>query len=97
MFLQAIPLTVVSGNSFALFLKSQRKWENSPLQDEHRDQFKALCLEHKYDAASHILPHGSYLVNLAQEDPEKATQAYKAFIDDLGRCEALGVGLYNFQ
>ncbi|KAL8797673.1 MAG: hypothetical protein Q9195_000025 [Heterodermia aff. obscurata] len=85
------------GNAFALFLKSQRKWENPPLQDEQRDQFKALCLEHKYDAASHILPHGSYLVNLAQEDPEKAAQAHKAFIDDLGRCEALGVRLYNFH
>ncbi|GAA5231908.1 hypothetical protein GCM10025794_30100 [Massilia kyonggiensis] len=40
-----------SGNAFALFLKSQRKWENPPLQDDHRDQFRQLCLEHKYDGA----------------------------------------------
>ena len=80
--------------------------------DDHRDQFKALCCEHKYDAArygasihlqsrfgrpyswsscSHVLPHGSYLVNLAQEDAEKATQAYSAFLDDLHRCESLYV------
>lgn len=92
-----------------MFLKSQKKWENPPLQDDHRDQFKALCGEHKYDAArygvnshlqrrlnqpyssfpySHILPHGSYLVNLAQEDAEKATQAYNAFLEDLKRCES---------
>ena len=47
--------------------------------------------------ASHILPHGSYLVNLAQENPDKAKQAYDAFLDDLQRCEALEIKLYNFQ
>ncbi|GIK06986.1 hypothetical protein Aspvir_002639 [Aspergillus viridinutans] len=87
----------IGGNSFALFLKSQRKWENPPLQDEHRDQFRQMCLEHKYDGAKHILPHGSYLVNLAQEDKAKAKQAYDAFLDDLHRCEALGITLYNFH
>ncbi|PKX95563.1 DNA-(apurinic or apyrimidinic site) lyase APN1 [Aspergillus novofumigatus IBT 16806] len=85
------------GNSFALFLKSQRKWENPPLQDDHRDQFRQMCLEHKYDGAKHILPHGSYLVNLAQEDKTKAKQAYDSFVDDLRRCEALGITLYNFH
>ncbi|KAL8999213.1 MAG: hypothetical protein Q9169_001878 [Polycauliona sp. 2 TL-2023] len=87
----------IGGNAFALFLKSQRKWENPPLQDEHRDGFKTNCVEHKYDATRHILPHGSYLVNLAQEDPDKAKQAYSSFLEDLQRCEALGVKLYNFH
>lgn len=45
----------------------------------------------------HILPHGSYLVNLAQNDKAKAKQAYDSFVDDLRRCEALGITLYNFQ
>lgn len=87
----------IGGNSFAMFLKSQRKWDNPPLQDEHRDQFKALCKEHKYDAASHVLPHGSYLVNLANPEPEAASKAYSGFIDDLHRCEALGIKYYNFH
>ena len=43
------------------------------------------------------MPHGSYLVNLAQEDPEKHTQGYNAFVDDLHRCESLGIKLYNFH
>ena len=87
----------IGGNSFALFLKSQRKWTSPPLAPEARDQFKAFCLEHKYDAAKHVLPHGSYLVNLAQADAEKADQAYACFLDDLQRCEALGIKLYNFH
>ena len=87
----------IGGNSFALFLKSQRKWTSPPLAPEARDQFKAFCEEHKFDAAKYVLPHGSYLVNLAQADPEKADQAYTCFLDDLQRCEALGIKLYNFH
>ncbi|CZR50230.1 probable endonuclease 4 [Phialocephala subalpina] len=87
----------IGGNAFALFLKSQRKWTSPPLAPEARDQFKAFCLEHKYDAAKHVLPHGSYLVNLAQPDPEKADQAYNCFLDDLQRCETLSIKLYNFH
>lgn len=87
----------IGGNSFALFLKSQRKWVSPPLADEARDQFHAYCKEHQYDPAKHVLPHGSYLVNLAQIDEEKAEQAYQCFVDDLKRCDALGIGLYNFH
>ncbi|CAG8978964.1 hypothetical protein HYALB_00012417 [Hymenoscyphus albidus] len=87
----------IGGNSFALFLKSQRKWTSPPLAPEAKDQFKAFCLEHQYDAAKHVLPHGSYLVNLAQKDAEKAKQAYTCFLDDLNRCEQLGIRLYNFH
>jgi AP endonuclease 1 len=87
----------IGGNAFALFLKSQRKWDNPALSDDSRDAFHAHCRTHKYDAASHVLPHGSYLVNLAQEDKDKAKQAYDAFLDDLHRCESLGVKLYNFH
>jgi endonuclease IV len=39
------------GNAFALFLKSQRKWDNPPLQNEHKEQFLKFCLDHDYDAA----------------------------------------------
>ncbi|CAG8198926.1 unnamed protein product [Penicillium salamii] len=87
----------IGGNAFALFLKSQRKWDNPALQDEHRDQFHKLCAEKGYDASKHVLPHGSYLVNLAQSDKAKAKQAYTSFLDDLRRCEALGIKLYNFH
>lgn len=87
----------IGGNSFALFLKSQRKWASPPLAPEVRDQFHVFCKEHHFDAGSHVLPHGSYLVNLAQADVEKAEQAYTCFLDDLQRCEALGIRLYNFH
>ncbi|KAJ6113890.1 Endodeoxyribonuclease IV [Penicillium sp. IBT 18751x] len=87
----------IGGNAIALFLKSQRKWDNPPLQDDVRDQFRKLCIEKNYDASKHILPHGSYLVNLAQNDKAKSDQAYNSFLEDLRRCEALGITLYNFH
>lgn len=87
----------IGANSFALFLKSQRKWASPPLADEHRDQFKASLKQLNFDGAKHILPHGSYLVNLAQAEPEKADKAFDNFVDDLQRCDALGIKLYNFH
>ena len=56
----------VGGNAFALFLQSQRKWENRPLAEENKNAFIHACKEHKYESREHVMPHGSYLVNLAQ-------------------------------
>lgn len=87
----------IGANAFALFLKSQRKWASPAMAPEAQSQFQAFCKEQNYDAAAHVLPHGSYLVNLAQAELDKADQAYTCFLDDLRRCEALGIRLYNFH
>ncbi|UKZ78051.1 hypothetical protein TrVFT333_005785 [Trichoderma virens FT-333] len=87
----------IGANSFALFLKSQRKWNNPPMTADAKNGFISQCKEHHYHANEHVLPHGSYLVNLAQADVDKARQAYDSFVDDLGRCEQLGIKLYNFH
>lgn len=87
----------IGGNAFALFLKSQRKWANPPLVDDHCNAFIHNCEDHKYDGTKHIVPHGSYLVNLCHPDPERTAQAYDAFLDDLTRCNKLGIQLYNFH
>ena len=44
-----------------------------------------------------MVPHGSYLVNLAHTEKARTVQAYDAFVDDLKRCERLGITLYNFH
>ena len=45
----------------------------------------------------HVLPHGSYLINLANPDEAKWNQSFTCFVDDLKRAETLGLLLYNFQ
>lgn len=87
----------IGANAFALFLKSQRKWVNPPLADEHCLSFHDNCEAHSYSQTDHVVPHGSYLVNLAHTDQERTKQAYDSFLDDLQRCEKLGIKLYNFH
>ncbi|OCH92251.1 AP endonuclease [Obba rivulosa] len=43
------------------------------------------------------MPHGNYLVNLGNPDDEKREKSYQCFLDDLKRCQALGLHLYNFH
>ncbi|KAI0949785.1 hypothetical protein AcV7_008451 [Taiwanofungus camphoratus] len=86
----------VGANAFALFLKSQRKWTSSDLTSQSASLFKDRLKQFGYSAA-HILPHGSYLVNLGNPDEEKREKSYQCFLDDLRRCEQLGLHLYNFH
>ena len=57
-----------SANAFALFLKSQRKWTSKPLDEEHITLFKQRMAKFEY-SPDQVLPHGSYLINLANPDP----------------------------
>lgn len=84
-------------NSFAMFLKSPRQWNSKPFSQEEITKFKDNCEKFGYNPMTDILPHGSYFINLANPDEEKAEKAYGAFLDDLKRCEQLGIGLYNFH
>ena len=73
----------VGCNSFAMFLKSPRKWVSPPYPDDEVQKFKTKCKDLGYDPKTDILPHGSYFINLANPDPEKAEKSYGGFIDDL--------------
>ncbi|OBZ69274.1 putative endonuclease 4 [Grifola frondosa] len=89
-------VTIISANAFAIFLKSQRKWTSPPLTAESITAFKTRMKAFGY-SPTHILPHGSYLVNLGNPDQEKREKSYQCFLDDLRRCEELGLLLYNFH
>ncbi|KAJ7119140.1 xylose isomerase-like protein [Mycena epipterygia] len=91
-----INAAAIGANSFALFVKSQRKWSSPALTEATISTFKAGLIEHGYDPR-HILPHGSYLINLGNPDAGKRQKSYDCFLDDLKRCESLGLLLYNFH
>ncbi|KIK68947.1 hypothetical protein GYMLUDRAFT_627566 [Collybiopsis luxurians FD-317 M1] len=86
----------IGANAFALFLKSQRKWTSPPLKESSVLTFKSRMNEFGY-SPRHVLPHGSYLINLGNPDFEKREKSYECFLDDLKRCEELGLELYNFH
>lgn len=87
----------VGANSFALFLKSPRRWESPAIKPAEIKKFRDFCEKYGYNPRTDILPHGSYLINMANPDEEKEQKAYNAFLDDLQRCETLDIGLYNFH
>ena len=88
----------IGASAVALFLKNQRTWRCPPLPtDDQLQKFSASCKKHSIDASCHILPHGSYLVNLGNPDKEKRERSYSVFLDDLKRCELYGIGLYNLH
>lgn len=92
------PLNAVSigANAFALFTKNQRQWVAKPLTQESIDAFKMNVedLGFKFD---HILPHDSYLINLGHPEKEPLEKSRAAFLDELQRCEQLGLKLLNFH
>ncbi|KAL0063477.1 DNA-(apurinic or apyrimidinic site) lyase [Marasmius tenuissimus] len=86
----------IGANSFALFVKSQRKWSSPPLTESSIAAFKERMMQLSY-VPKHILPHGSYLINLGNPDRDKREKSYECFLDDLKRCDQLGLLLYNFH
>ncbi|KAJ3028963.1 UNVERIFIED_CONTAM: DNA-(apurinic or apyrimidinic site) lyase [Siphonaria sp. JEL0065] len=86
----------VGGQSFAMFLSSQRKWDRAPLTSEQIAAFKKECEEKRFNK-SHIMPHGSYLINLGNPDKDKRAKGLEAFLEDVSRCDRLGIELYNFH
>ncbi|KZV84147.1 AP endonuclease [Exidia glandulosa HHB12029] len=86
----------IGASAFALFLKSQRKWVSPPLTSSSAHAFKSALTTYNFSPA-HILPHGSYLLNLGNPSLAKRQQSYDCFLDDLKRAEQLGLQLYNFH
>jgi len=86
----------IGAKAFALFTKNQRQWVAKPLTLQSIDEFK-INLKYSGIKPEHILPHDSYLINLGAPDSEKLERSRDAFIDELKRCEQLGLKLLNFH
>ena len=86
----------IGANAFALFTKNQRQWKSVPLSAKSIKEFKANCEKYALDP-KYILPHDSYLINLGSPDEEGLTKSRDAFLDEMQRCEQLGINLLNFH
>ncbi|WP_144982581.1 deoxyribonuclease IV [Halomonas sp. C22] len=94
---QAVQRAVeIGATAFALFTKNQRQWQGKPLTDEAIAAFKQACRVHGF-APEQILPHDSYLINLGHPEAAGLDKSRAAFIDEMQRCEQLGLTLLNFH
>ncbi|WP_440863737.1 deoxyribonuclease IV [Symbiopectobacterium purcellii] len=86
----------LKATAFALFTKNQRQWQSAPLSETVIAQFKAVCQQYGYQPGQ-ILTHDSYLINLGHPDTEALEKSRSAFIDEMARCQQLGLSLLNFH
>lgn len=86
----------IGAKAFALFTKNQRRWEGPPLTKENIDGFKKNCEELGY-SMDYVMPHDSYLINLGHPEKSKLQKSRNAFLDEMQRCEQLGIKLLNFH
>ena len=88
--------TAIGADAFALFTKNQRQWVSAPLSEKSIRLFKERCQEGSFDPR-YILPHDSYLINLGNPDEDAEQKSRAAFIDEMKRCEQLGLTMLNFH
>ncbi|RLM27259.1 deoxyribonuclease IV [Brenneria alni] len=86
----------LKATAFALFTKNQRQWQAAPLTPEVIERFKTACEKYAYTSAQ-ILPHDSYLINLGHPETVAREKSRAAFIDEMTRCQQLGLSLLNFH
>lgn len=86
----------IGANAFALFTKNQRQWVSKPLTADGIKLFKERCDDYGLESR-YILPHDSYLINLGHPEEEGLSKSRAAFLDEMQRCEQLGLRLLNFH
>ena len=86
----------IGAKAFAVFTKNQKRWEAKPLETKVIDKFQK-AIQDAGILPKHILPHDSYLINLGHPEEEKLIKSRMAFIDELERCELLGLDRLNFH
>ncbi|MCE5264741.1 MAG: deoxyribonuclease IV [Deltaproteobacteria bacterium] len=86
----------IGARAFALFTKNQRQWAAKPLGKEEIALFRRNCHEKGFEPA-HILAHDSYLINLGHPGAEPLAKSRAAFLDEMRRCQSLGLPLLNFH
>lgn len=86
----------IGAKAFALFTGSSARWSSKAISDTEIIKFKDNCDKFGYSSKV-ILPHDNFLINLGSPDEEKLAKSRKSFLEELQRCEQLGLNMLNFH
>ena len=86
----------IGAKAFALFTGNPSRWATKAISEEEANLFKQRCAEFGYNPEV-ILPHDNFLINLGSPDSKKLAMSRKSFLDEMRRCEQLGLKLLNFH
>ena len=78
----------VNCDAIQIFTKSSRQWASKPYSKEEIEQFH---INRKETGIGTVVAHDSYLLNMGSPDAALRARSVAAFIDELERCEILGV------
>ncbi|GMR25649.1 MAG: deoxyribonuclease IV [Ignavibacteria bacterium] len=77
-----------------IFTKNNNRWFQKPLEEKEIESFKTKLEQSKIKL---VVSHDSYLINLCAKDKEILKKSRIAFLDELERCELLGIPHLNFH
>lgn len=86
----------IGAKAFALFTGSSNRWVSKAISEEAAEEFKANCRLYGFTPGV-ILPHDNFLINLGSPDARKLELSRKSFLDEMKRCEQLGLEMLNFH
>lgn len=71
-----------------VFTKNQMQWKAPPLSDAAADLWRKQLRRLKF---TRTVSHASYLINLAATNPQFWRQSVATFIEEIRRCDLLGI------
>lgn len=78
----------VACDAIQIFTRSSRQWAAKPFTKQEVEEF---CANRKQTGIATVIAHDCYLLNLGSPDGALKKRSIEAFIDELERCELLGV------
>ena len=80
---------LIGCSAIQIFTRNASRWQAKPLSTEAIAAFRCA---HKSSSIRYVAAHDSYLINLASPDEKLRKKSIDAFVDELVRCEQLGIG-----
>lgn len=77
-----------------VFTKSSNQWNAKSLTGEDIASYKSAVTK---ATLAPVVAHDSYLINLCAADPAILRRSREAFVEELRRCEVLGIPYLNFH
>ena len=84
----------INCNAIQIFTKSNRQWASKPIHLEEAVLFKKC---QQASAVTCIVAHASYLINIGSPDHHICQKSIAALLDELERCEILGIPFLVFH
>ncbi len=86
----------LGATAFGMFVKNQRQWVAKPYTNDEIEEFAENMRRCNY-GPEQVLPHAGYLINMANPDEDAHSKSMKSLMDEIGRCEQLGLCMLNLH